>query len=95
MLIALAAAIVLAPATPPAATPPSAPAAADAAAKPAKPAKPEKPKLVCHDESETGSFISKRVCRTAQQADAEQQQSRREQDALSDHLAACKGQLSC
>ena len=91
MLIVLAAVAVFAQA---AATPdpPSPPPAAQATA--AKPAKPEKPKLICHDETAIGSIISNRVCRTPEQVAAEQAQSRREHDALGDHLAACHG-ASC
>src|SRR5262245_47035182 len=97
MLIALVAAFVLAQAAaePQPAAPQAAPAAQAAPAKPEQPAKPAKPKLICHDESDTGSFISKRVCRTKEQIDAEAQQSQREHNALSDHLAACRGQPSC
>ena len=87
MLIVFAVAAVLAQAAP-AATP------APQVAPPAKasaPAKPEKPKMICHDETETGSIISHRVCRTQAQIEAEPAQSRRGQDALSDHLAACHG----
>jgi hypothetical protein len=92
MLFVLAAAIVFAQA----ASPASEPAPQDApAAQAAKPVKPEKPKLICHDETATGSIISQRVCRTPEQAAAEQAQSRREHDALSDHLAACHGAPSC
>ena len=87
MLIALAAAVVIAQfsATPAAAAPPAK--AADAPA----PVKVEKPKLVCHDETETGSIISHRVCRTLKQTEAERRQAQRDNDALSDHLAACHG----
>jgi hypothetical protein len=93
MLIALAAVIVLAQATPTseAAQPPPAK-AAEAAAPPAKPAKP---KLICHDETPVGSIISQRVCRTPEQVEAERQRSKRENDALSDHIAACHGAPSC
>jgi hypothetical protein len=91
MLVAMIVAAVLAQAAAPAPAPP--PPQAPAAAAP--PAKPEKPKLICHDETETGSVISRRVCRTKEQIEAEQAQSRRGYDALSDHLAACHGQPSC
>ena len=93
MLIALAAAIVLAQVSPaPSASATPGPAkAADAAA----PAKPEKPKKVCYDERPIGSIIATRVCRTVKQTEGERQQSDRETDALTDHLAACHGQPSC
>jgi hypothetical protein len=92
MLIVLAAAIVLAQASPPSPTP-STPAPAKAA-EAAVPAKPEKPKQVCYDERAIGSIISTRVCRTVKQTDADRQQAQRENDALADHLAACHG-ASC
>jgi hypothetical protein len=94
MLIALAAAIVLAQASPA----PPAPAAAQPPAKAVEataPAKPAKPKLICHDETPVGSIISQRVCRTPQQVEADRQQSNRSNDALSDHIAACHGAPSC
>jgi hypothetical protein len=92
MLVALAVAIVIAQASPQASA--TAPAKAVEPAT-AKPAKPEKPKLICHDETATGSIISQRVCRTPEQVAAEQAQSQREHNALSDHLAACHGAPSC
>ena len=61
------------------------------AAAPAKPAKPEKPKRICYDEVATGSIIANRVCRTSDQIEADRQQAKRDSDALSDHLAACRG----
>jgi hypothetical protein len=88
MLVAVMVAAVLAQAAAPQTPPTQAPAAA-------APAKPEKPKVVCHDESDTGSFISHRVCRTIGKAEAGEAQSRREADALADHIAACHGQPSC
>jgi hypothetical protein len=87
MLIALAAAIVLAQASPAA----PAPAVQPAPAAEAKPAKPAKPKMVCHDETATGSIMSHRVCRTPDQVEADRLQARRDNDALADHLAACHG----
>ena len=94
MWIVLVAALGLAQAAaepgPPAPAPP-----AEAAAKPAPAKKAEKPKLICHDETAIGSIISTRVCRTPQQVEADRQQSKRDNDALSDHLAACHGQPSC
>ena len=88
MLIVFAVAAVLAQAAPAAAPAPQPAPPAQAAAAPAK---PEKPKLICHDETETGSIISHRVCRTLKQTEAERQQAQRDNDALSDHLAACHG----
>jgi hypothetical protein len=90
MLVTVIVAAVLAQAAQPQTPPPS-----QAPAATAQPAKPEKPKLICHDETETGSVISRRVCRTKEQIEADQAQSRRGYDALSDHLAACHGQPSC
>jgi hypothetical protein len=84
MLIALAAAIVLAQASPAAPAPAVQPA-------PAAEAKPAKPKMICHDETETGSIMSHRVCRTPEQVEADRLQARRDNDALADHLAACHG----
>jgi hypothetical protein len=89
MLIVLAAAIVFAQASTPPATPP-----VSQPAKAAAPAKPPKPKLVCHDETATGSIISNRVCRTVEQVEADRRQADRDNGALADHLAACHGQ-SC
>ncbi|MFL5296437.1 MAG: hypothetical protein ACJ798_08655 [Phenylobacterium sp.] len=88
MLIALIAGIVLAQATPATSPPetPTSPAPASAA-----PAKPAKPKMICHDEIVTGSIMTRRVCRTPEQVEADRQQARRDTDALGDHLAACRG----
>jgi hypothetical protein len=86
MLIALAVAAILAQgaqAEPPAATP--TPQAASVAA-PAK-----KPKMICHNEVVTGSIMSKRVCRTPEQVEADRLQAKRDTDSLTDHLAACRG----
>jgi hypothetical protein len=92
MLVALAAAIVLAQASP--APPSPEPAVPSKTAEAAAPAKPPKPKQVCYDERPMGSIIATRVCRTVKRTDADRQQSQRDSDALSDHLAACHG-ASC
>lgn len=94
MLIALAVAVALAQAAAPQASPAAASAAVSAKAPDAVPAKPPKPKKVCYDEKPLGSIIATRVCRTVGQTEAEERQSRRENDALADHLAACHG-ASC
>ena len=96
-----AAAIVLAQAVPSAPVDPSKVVVTATPAEDAAPAvsgvgavKPKKPKMICHDEIVTGSIMSKRVCRTPEQVEADRQQARRDNDALSDHLAACHG-ASC
>jgi hypothetical protein len=82
-LAALAAFAIAAPAfaADPAPGAPSAP-----AVKPGKAAKPEKPKpnpsdkLICTREEDTGSFLSKRVCRTQAQIDAERRDAQMMED---------------
>lgn len=96
MLIALAAAasIVLAKAapTPALAASPAPPAAAAAVPTPAAaPAKPKKPKMICEDEQSTDSFITKRVCRTAEQVEADRKAARGQVDRMADHLSTCRG----
>jgi hypothetical protein len=56
-----------------------------------KPEKANKQKMVCHSETATGSIMSKRVCRTPEQIEADRLQAKRDTDSLSDHLAACRG----
>ena len=86
MLIAIAAAgLLLAQAAAPA-TPASAPAAATS-----KPEKPKKPKLICEEETRADSFISKKVCRTPEQIEAERRNSRDEADAVQDRQRYCTG----
>jgi len=85
--IALAVAAIMAQgaqAEPPAATP-----TPQAASVPAE--KPKKPKMICHSEVVTGSIMSKRVCRTPEQVEADRLQAKRDTDSLTDHLAACRG----
>jgi invasion protein IalB len=85
-MAALSVALVLAQATAPAAAPAQpAPQAA------AKAEKPKKPKLICEDEGETGSFITKRVCRTPEQIEAERQASRNTADDTLDRAQLCRG----
>jgi len=74
----------LAPATQPAS-------AAAAPAPAAKPEKPKKPKMFCTDETPVGSVISKRVCRTPEEAEAERAASRRNADNMLEHLSTCRG----
>ena len=92
MLIAaaLAAGLLLAQA---AADPATAPATA-ATAVAAKPEMPKKPTLICTDETPVGSVISKRTCRTPQQAETDQAAARRATDRLMDRLATCSA-ASC
>ena len=91
MLIALAAAFAIlaqaAPASTPAAPPP--PAAGSAGAPAAS--KPPKPKMICHEEVSTGSIMSRRVCRTPEQIEADELQAKRDQEMRADHLAVCHG----
>jgi len=89
LIVLVAAAIVLAQAVPPPAA--TQPTPAPAPATTVAPAKPAKPKMICHDEVPTGSIMSRRVCRTPEQVEADRQQARRDNEALSDHLAACHG----
>jgi hypothetical protein len=91
MLIAMAlAGVLLAQAAAPAATPVAQPAAAAAKAE-----KPKKPKMICTEETPTDSFISKRVCKTAEQVEAERKAGRGALDDTTDHLAQCHGQPNC
>ena len=78
-----------------AATPAATPLAAQAPAPAAKPEKPKKEKLICRDEGETGSFITKRVCRTPEQMEAERVASRNETRDIQDRAADCRGRQSC
>ena len=68
---------------------PAEPASAPASA--ATPAKPKKPKMICTDETPVGSVISKRVCRTPEQAEADRETAKRASDRLMDRIAACSG----
>lgn len=61
----------------------AAPAAA-AAARAAKPEKPKKPKLICTEETQTDTIIPRRICRTAEQVEAD----RKSADRL---LRSCEG----
>jgi hypothetical protein len=88
MLIALAVAAILAQGAQ--AEPPAPTATPQAASVPA-PEKSKKPKMICHSEVATGSIMSKRVCRTPEQVEADRLQAKRDTDSLSDHLAACRG----
>src|ERR1700741_2414214 len=90
-----AAALALAQASTPAAAPASQPAAADQPAPKAKAEKPKKPKMICTDEGETGSFITKRVCRTPEQIEAEGQASRATADDTLDRSQLCRRAAGC
>lgn len=93
MLLAIAlAGVLLAQATAP---PAAAPAQAVNPAAVAKPEKPKKPKMICTDETPTESFISKRVCKTPEQVEAERKASRGALDDTTDHLAQCHGTAGC
>jgi hypothetical protein len=61
----------------------------------AKAEKPKKPKLICEDEGETGSFITKRVCRTPEQVEAERQASRQTADDTLDRSQLCRRAAGC
>jgi len=57
----------------------------------AKPKKEKKPKMICEDEPQTDSFIPKRICRTAEQVEAERQAGRAQTDAVQDRQRYCTG----
>ena len=57
-------------------TPPT-PAPSEAAA-----AQPEKPKKICRMETGTGSVMPKRVCRSAEQVEADQEAARRTREEM-------------
>ena len=61
----------------------------------AKPKKEKKRKLICEDVSETGSFISKRVCKTPEQIEAERQASRATADDVLDRAQTCRRAAGC
>ena len=85
MLIALAAAFAILAQAAPASTPAAGSAGAPAASK------PPKPKMICHEEVSTGSIMSRRVCRTPEQIEADELQAKRDQEMRADHLAVCHG----
>ena len=86
-----AAALALAQASTPAPSSTPQQATADQPASKAKLEKPKKPKMICTDEGETGSFLTKRVCRTPEQVEAERQASRRNADDTLDRSQLCRG----
>jgi hypothetical protein len=67
------------------------PAAPAAAADAAKPVQPKKPKKVCTDVAPLGSLMTKTVCRTPEEVEAEERKAHRVTDALSDRGAFCNG----
>ena len=87
MLLAIAAAGLLFAQAEAQAAAPAAPAASAAAAKPA----PEKPKQICHNETQTGSNFSKRICHTAEEWKAINDAAREQSEALRN----CKNGLGC
>jgi hypothetical protein len=88
VVAAFAAGLLLAQAAQPA--PPAEP-AASAAAPAGKAEKPKKPRMICTEETPVGSVISKRVCRTPEEVEAERAATRRNTDNMMDHLATCRG----
>ena len=91
MLIVIAAAGFLLAQTAAAPPPAQAQAPAGQPAQAAKPEKPKKPKLICEEETRADSFISKKVCRTPEQIEAERRNSRDEADAVQDRQRYCTG----
>jgi hypothetical protein len=91
LIVALSAALAFAQASTPAATPVTqgspAPAAQAAAPPPAaaKPEKPKKPKLICTEEGQIGSLMTKRVCRTPEKVEADRR-------TVESQLGNCQGQ---
>ena len=61
---------------------------------PTKAEKPKKPKMICRDEGETGSFLTKRVCRTPEQIEAEREASRKAADDVRNRAELCRAR-SC
>jgi hypothetical protein len=86
----IAATLMLADATPAAATAaqPAQPAAAAAAATPATPAKPVEDKLICRSEEVTGSLMPKKVCRRASDIARDRQDQRENLERIQREVGA-------
>jgi hypothetical protein len=47
--------------------------------------------MICHEEGQTGSYFTKRVCRTPEQVEAERQASRNAADDTLNRAQTCRG----
>ena len=59
-----------------------------------KTAKPKKAKMICEQEKSADSFISRRVCRTPEEVEAQRRASRDAAKATQDFYTECRGR-SC
>lgn len=71
--------------------PPAEPATTVSSVNVAKPADPKKARKICVDTAPIGSIISHKVCRTAEEADADSKKARDAAAEIRDRAAFCGG----